>query len=182
MAVNGYGEMKNEEHMVLGLVIRPHGVQGELVVDPTASREDTSMGTGPALACDDEGCRPVTIVGIRWHKERILVQLEGVHDRTAAEELRGLRIEVPSTDLPPLPPDTYYVDDLIGCRVITPDGEALGEADSILRTGGVDVLSVRCGDGGWLLPLASEFVVDVNLEDCTIRVRLIDGLRDLTCW
>lgn len=168
--------------MVIGRVVRPHGLRGELVVDPVASREDTSFSTGSAFLCGDEQCTPVTIIGIRWHKDRILVQLEGVQDRTAAEELRGSRVEVRGEDLPPLPSDTYYVDDLVGCRVISLGGEDLGEVDGMLHTGGVDVLSVRVDDGGWLLPAASEFVVDVDLREGLIRVRLIDGLRDLTCW
>ncbi len=169
------------EMVQIGQVVRAHGIRGELVVRPQAGEHEGIFQTGPVWLVRDGERKQVEVVGIRWHRGDVLLRTEEITDRSAAERHRGFYLEIPAEDLPDLDEGTYYVDDLIGCQVLCEGGDDLGVIENVLRTGGVDVLEVRDGDDGWMLPAAAEFILDVDLSSCRLIVRLPEGLRDLHC-
>ncbi len=75
-----------------------------------------------------------------------LVKLRGVDDRNAAEALHGATVSVPRSVLPPLEPGEYYLIDLIGAKVLGPEGE-IGEVTGIVSHPTVDVIVLRLADG-----------------------------------
>jgi 16S rRNA processing protein RimM len=88
----------------------------------------------------------------------VLVALEGVGDRTAAEALRGARVLVPATDLPPPAADEFYYHEMVGVRVETTDGRALGAIAETFSTGTNDVWVVRDGTHEHLIPVIADVV------------------------
>jgi len=89
---------------------------------------------------------------IRPHKEVLLVKLDGVDDRDAAEELRGMLVQVPLEDAVPLEEGEYYHFQLVGVDVKTDTGEWLGRVADVIATGAADVFVVRWPRGEVLLP------------------------------
>jgi 16S rRNA processing protein RimM len=169
------------DRVIIGQVVRPHGKRGDLVVRPLAAEHEGIFRTGSIFFSCDGAALEMTVTGVRWHKGDVLLRVEGVSDRDAAEEFRGCQVELERKHLPPLDPDTYLEDDLIGCRLIDPEGRFLGTVDGILRTGAVDVLTVDSEDGRWMMPAAGEMLVRVDPGEKIIEVALIEGLRELKC-
>ena len=167
-----------DDLMTLGVVVRPHGIRGEMVIAPHAAQGEDLIVEGQATLSGDDGARPITITSVRWHKGRALVSAEEISDRDAAEELRGYHLRVPRENLPGLPENTYYEDDLHGCRVLDERGEILGAVDGVLRTGAVDVLEIQSPGERWMLPAASEFILEIDIEAREMHVRVPEGLRD----
>lgn len=82
----------------------------------------------------------VGVVESRWQSNGWATKLLDVDDRNAAELLRGMLIQLPRSQLPPLKQQEYYWADLIGLEVIDLDGQHLGSIDGFIETGANDVL------------------------------------------
>ena len=138
--------------MTVGLIATAHGIRGELVVKPLTD-DPGRLAAGATVLLEAPGVPaiPRRILGIRSHKDRLLILLEGVPDRTAAEALRGGRLCVPEADLPALPPGQVWLHELPGMSVVAEEGEGLGSVHEVLETGGDrQVLVVRGPRGEFL--------------------------------
>src|SRR5262245_9904200 len=115
--------------LTVGRVVRPHGVTGEVVVEVRTDDPETRFAPGAVLRAkgsDGSECNYV-IEAVRAHGGRLLVRLDGVADRDAADALRGSLFVIDSEDLPPIEePDTYYDHQLEGLRVLTTAGLDIG--------------------------------------------------------
>ena len=79
-----------------------------------------------------------------------------------------------------LGPDEYFITDLIGLEVMTDQGETLGVMKDVLETGANDVYVVELESGKELLvPAIGECILDVNLEERTMKIHLLEGLLEL---
>ena len=166
-------------HLVtVGLIATVHGIRGELAVVPeTDDPARLAAGSVVLLESPRGGVSERRILGSRAHRDRVLIQLEGVPDRTAAEALRGGRLCIREADLAPLPAGHVWRHELPGMAVATEEGEPVGEVLGLLDTGGGNlVLVVRGPRGEVLLPFATVVVRSIDREARRITVRLLDGL------
>jgi 16S rRNA processing protein RimM len=122
------------------------------------------------------GDRRLRVLGRRLSGNHVVLKLEGIADRTAAEALRGAIFEVPLAEAVRLPPDTYFWHQLVGLRVQTVEGAPLGVLIEVLPTGGNDVYVVRDEAREILLPAIRDVVREIDLERGTMTVSLLPGL------
>lgn len=113
------------------------------------------------------------ILGARLQGERLVLQIEGVSDRTAAESLQWEYLEADEDLEVELDEDEYFTADLIGMRVVTEAGEVLGEVEKVLPYPAHDLLVVD----GIMIPAVKEFVKQVDLKGRRMVVHLIEGMR-----
>jgi 16S rRNA processing protein RimM len=132
------------------------------------------LRTNPA----DRG--PVTIAGVHWHSGTLLLRLEGIDSREAAETVRNTELLVGVSDLPEIEdPDSYYDHQLVGLTARLPDGGVLGEID-VVRHEAQDLLVVRRTEGpDVLIPFVSAIVPTVDLDGGYVVVDPPEGLLDL---
>src|SRR5436190_9949752 len=123
--------------VAVGRIVAAHGLRGELVVE-SLSDVPTRFAAGAELILHRgaEPGRRVRVDAVRPHKGSLLLRLEGVADRTAAEDLRGAVLEVDERDVPPPPADGYYHFQLEGCRCIDARDGDLGTVREVLEGGG----------------------------------------------
>ena len=168
--------------LVVGRIVRPHGVRGELTVDVRTDDPELRLAVGVVLATEPAAAGPLTVVGSRWHSGRLLLSFAGVDDRTAAEDLRGTLLVVDSADLgDPPDPDEYRDHQLIGLNVIAPGGEQVGTVADVLHHG--QDLLVVAGTGKRagaeiLIPFVSAIVSAVDVSAGLLRVDPPPGLLD----
>lgn len=179
--------MAEKQYIIVGDVVRPHGIRGELCIDSYAdSPSYFERGALVRLAPPDalERGRDYTVRAAREHKGRILVTLDGVPDRNAAETMRGLAVCVRREDMPAPEPDEIYLDELVGLRVrlagAAPDAPDLGVIEDVLDSGGAELWSIRDSQGREILfPATPEFVPCVDLEAGFVLIDPPPGLLDL---
>lgn len=106
----------------------------------------------------------------RLHGRVLIMELEGVEDRTGAEAYVGAKVYVDRRQLRELEEGEFYKEDIIGARVATEAGRALGEVVDFIDTGSNDVLVVRGSEGEHLIPLLEAIVKAVDLEARAITV------------
>lgn len=179
--------------LVVGRVVKAHGISGELVVDV---RTDDPQGrffagnrlrlrgsrTGPrSTAGTSASAREVEVESARPHGARMLVRLAGVIDRDGADALRGNLFVVDSADLPPIDdPDEFYDHQLEGLTVRTVDNVAIGVVTEVLHTPAGELLSVRtAANTEVLVPFVAAIVTSVSLDSGVIEIDPPDGLLDL---
>jgi 16S rRNA processing protein RimM len=163
------------DYFLIGQIVRPHGVRGEMLVEAEPERLDVLQRETQVFL----GELPVAheLTGARLHRGRLLISLAGCFDRDAAEAYRGLPLRVAKASAPPLPPGIYYWNQILGLTVLTVEGENLGTITEILETGANDVYVVVGPKGELLIPAAPGVVQNVDLAAQHMLVRLPDGLR-----
>jgi 16S rRNA processing protein RimM len=128
--------------------------------------------------------RTLRVGRVREHgsKGELIVQGD-IQNRDEAEKLVGLSILIASEERVALPEDTFWIDDLIGLRVLNMEGalnregDVLGVVEDFISSGGNEVYVVRDGRGELhYIPAVEEFVKNIDVPAKTITVRLIEGL------
>jgi 16S rRNA processing protein RimM len=159
--LGGSASVAEADFVALGRVGRPHGLDGSFVVERPSDRLERGMTVWV------EG-EPAEIVGAkRVGGGRLAIRL----DRPVE---RGVLLEVPREQLPTPQPDAYYVFQLVGLEVVLADGSALGRVAEVHSYPANDVLEL---DGGRLLPLVEECVLEVDVEGG--RIVVAPGFADL---
>jgi 16S rRNA processing protein RimM len=166
--------------VVVGRIGRPHGVRGEVTVEVRTDDPDLRFVPGAVLRTDPADRGPLTVSGRRWHRDVLLLTLEGIDSREAAEEVRNTELLVDVADLPPLEdPDDFYDHQLVGLAARLADGAALGEVAAV-RHEGADLLVIRRPDGGEaLVPFVTAIVPTVDLAGGFVVVDPPEGLLEL---
>jgi 16S rRNA processing protein RimM len=142
---------------VVGQVARPHGLRGQVVVNPeTDFPQDRFREGAEVYICREGTPTRLTIASVRFHRDRPIVGLEGVSDVNDAIELAGSELRVPRESLTRLPEGTFYWHDLVGCNVHTVGGRSVGVVSRVEGTLGGSRLVVTAGDREVLVPLAED--------------------------
>src|SRR5690349_16561176 len=136
------------ETIVVGRIGRPHGLKGEVSVEPRTDEPDRRFAVGARLTAERN--RPgkhdavtFTVAGTRWHSGRLLVTFEEIGDRNAAEDARGTVLVVPvDPDETPEDPEEFYDHQLVGLAVVSVDGDALGVLKEVVHGAAQDLLVV----------------------------------------
>ena len=170
--------------LVVGRVVKAHGITGEVVVEVRTDDPDSRFAPGMQVQAQPRGGGPrraYVIESAREHSGRLLVRLAGVDDRSAAEALRGTVFLVDTKDLPPIDdPDEFYDHQLEGLRVVTTEGRLIGNVNEVLHTAAGELLSVTSETGAEVLvPFVSAIVTEVSLENQTIEIDPPEGLLEL---
>lgn len=158
--------------VTVGRVLTPHGVRGEIKVEPATDFPER-FAPGSRLWLDG---RPYVVERSRAQGASLIVKLLGVDSRNDAEVLRAKRLyaaepfRIEAEGL-------YYVHDIIGLRVETESGEALGEVEEVLATGSNDVYVVRGERGELLLPALDDVVKRVDTESRRMIVEVPPGIE-----
>jgi 16S rRNA processing protein RimM len=183
--------------LVVGQIVRPHGIRGEVVVEVTTDDPAERFAAGSQLATTDlAGTRrpasgavsppPVVpphlrIEAVRPHQGRLIIAFEGVMDRDGAEELRGVRLCVDSAEIAePDDPDEFHDFQLIGLAVVDLDGAPLGEVVRVEHGPAADLLVVRLTDGREaLVPFVRAIVPTVDVPGRRVVLTPPPGLLEL---
>jgi 16S rRNA processing protein RimM len=171
-----------EDYLVVGRIGRPHGLRGEVSVEPRTDEPDRRFAAGARLTAERN--RPgtheaatFTVRGSRWHSGRLLVTFEELTDRDAAEGARGTLLVVPvDPEETPDDPEEFYDHQLVGLAVVLATGEAVGEVAEVVHGAAQDLLVVRAPDREVLVPFVAALVPEVDLPGRRVVVDDRPGL------
>ncbi|MGH3728517.1 MAG: ribosome maturation factor RimM [Micromonosporaceae bacterium] len=171
--------------LVVGVVIRPHGVRGEVVVDVRTDEPAERFTVGSVLVTDPTEAGPLRIESVRTHttggRVRLILGFEGVLGREAADALRRVALQVDSGGLGPTgDPDEFHDHQLVGLAAVSESGEPLGEVVRVEHPPASDLLVLRRTDGGQaLVPFVRAFVPRVDLDAGQVVLTPPAGLLEL---
>jgi len=153
--------VQSPQRLRAAFVRRAHGVRGELRVEPLGGASDR-FSRGLRLHVEG-GTDSYPVAAARPASDGdVLLRLVGVDDRTAADRLHGRYLSVDAADARQLGDQEWFVDQLVGLRVGTPQGEELGEVTGVEHYAAQDVLVVGGTNGERRFPFVSAFVSVVD--------------------
>jgi 16S rRNA processing protein RimM len=169
------------EMALVGRIARAHGHRGQVIVNPETDFPEERFQPGADLFIERGGAPArVTLTAVRFQRGRPVVGIAGVETMNDAEALAGLELRVPVETLRALPAGTFYRHDLIGCRVETRAGAAVGIVEDVEGGAGGSRLVVAGanGRGEVLIPLVSEICTLIEPGAKRIVIDPPDGLLD----
>jgi 16S rRNA processing protein RimM len=167
----------NEALLLVGRIARPHGIRGQVVVNPETDFMEDRFRVGQILRVGaPERTREYEILEVRFHQGRPIIRLTGVETMNEAETLAGAEVWLPQAGLAPLPDRTFYRHDLVGCAVRDTRGTDLGHVTEVEGTLDRSYLVV---DGHMMIPLVDGICVAVDIAGRLVTVDPPEGLIDL---
>jgi 16S rRNA processing protein RimM len=164
--------------LLVGRIARAHGNKGQVIVNPETDFAERRFRAGAVLLVGPDA-RERRIRDVRFHLGRPILGLEGIETIDAAEALAGAELKVHEDALIPLPADTYYHHDLIGCGVCDRQNREIGRVTGIQGPLDRSCLVVEGLHGEVLIPLVAGICVNVDVGAKRIVVDPPEGLLEL---
>ena len=159
-----------QQYLEAGTIVSTHGVHGEVKILPWADGPEFLTLFDRVFLKGKE----YEVENARVQKTCVLMKLKGVDTMDAAQALRETVVRVDRDDVE-LEEGTFFIADLIGLPVLA-EGQEIGKVKEILTLPGNDVYVVK-GEHEYMIPGVKEFLLETNLEEGFIRVKLIEGMR-----
>ena len=168
-----------EDRVVIGQVVKPHGLKGEVVVEVlTDFPERFSEGLRVRLSGGAHEAREVRIAAVRPHLGRVLLTFEGISDVSMAETLRNAELSVSERDVAPRPDGFVFHWEVEGCQALDREGRQLGVVKELADAGGRPLLVLETAHGARDVPFARPIVVSVDVARRRIVLDPPPGLLD----
>lgn len=166
-----------EDYLRIGVLTSPHGVKGEISVYPTSEDLDRYSDLTDCFLLIKGEMKPVKVTGCKYKKNMPVLKFEGIDDRDAIEALRGTEIYVDREHALDLDEGEYYLADIMGFKV-SADNVIIGNIEDYFENAADQtIFVVKCNDGTTkYIPDIEEFVLDVNMEEEIVYVKLIKGM------
>jgi 16S rRNA processing protein RimM len=179
-----YADIPAGELVQVGFVFRPHGLDGELKINPEKTDDPTRFEELSVVYFGGQPhrVRRHAIRSVRYQQTKrgttVILGVEGIATRTDAETVTKLKVFAAEEDLA-LDEDEFFVHELVGLEVVTEDGTVLGTVSNFQEMPAHEVFVVRRPDGGEaMVPAVEDFILDVDVEAQRVTVRPIEGLID----
>ena len=169
------------DFVTIARVVRSRGNRGEVAAEDLSDRSERFAEGARLCLKDPSGRRSEAVLERFWyHKGRLILKFAGVDSIGDAELLRGSEVQIPRSELGPPPKGEFYIDDLIGTKIVEAgSGREIGEVENVMEGGGPVLLQVRSAGREILIPFAKHICVEIEPENGVIRVRLPAGLEEL---
>lgn len=170
----------SEKLVTVGRIVNSHGIRGELKVVPeTDFPERFDKGNALIIVDSQNKQTPVTVQTSRLHKNMFILQFDQFSNINDVEKYKGSLLKIEAKEQQPLEEGEYYYHEIIGCKVVTEEGQELGLVSEVLTPGANDVWVVSLPKGKQLLlPVIDDVILEVDIANKTIRIHLMEGLME----
>lgn len=166
-----------EEYLEIGQIVNTSGLKGFLKVIPLTDDITRFEDLKTVYIQEKKDLVEFKIKEVKYSKNMVLLKLEGIDDIGEAEKFKNFYIKINRKDAVELEEDSYFIVDIIGCKVFTDENEFLGKVIDVFQTGSNDVYTVKNNeDKEILLPAIEDVIKDIDIANKKIVVKLMDGL------
>lgn len=161
--------------------VRTRGLKGEIVADLLTDFPERFEDVTELIALAPNGnTKTVELERFWFQNDRVILKLVGHDSLEAAEQFRDYEFCVRDSEVVELKPDEYFDFDLEGCKVQDLTGRAIGQVQSVLKTGGTEILIVVAADGTEIMvPLAESIIANIDVDAKEIVIDPPEGLLEL---
>lgn len=168
-----------EKLLRVGVITSTHGVRGEVKVFPTTDDPQRFKKLKKVILDTGKEQLDLEITSVKFFKNMVILKFKEFDNINHVEKYKQADLLVTREHAVKLRPGEYFIADLIGLKGISDEGEDLGELTDVIQTGANDVyVFSKTGEQDLLVPKIPDCVKNIDLEDGTILVHLLPGLRD----
>jgi len=174
-------ERTRQDHVLVGIVAKAHGIKGEIRVRSLADQPGNLIGYSQVELVSSVGeVRSCQVVRARLQGAAAIMALAGIASRDEAEAVVACEVWVHQDQLAPVAPGEHYWHELEGLRVLTGDGRELGVVSGMLATPAHDILVITGSAGKELLvPACPPFLERVDIAAGILVVAPLPGLLEI---
>ncbi len=169
----------DEDLIIFGKIVRPHGIKGEVKIVPMIPWPDGFRVTGSIFLEGSSQNQWVEIEHGRWGKDGAVVKIRQVQDRNTAESLRTFMVKISRDKMPALSSNGHYDHELIGLKMMTRSGEMVGIVKKVLHLPAQDVYEIESSKGMVMIPAVDAFIKKIDLKKQVMVIEPIEGLLDV---
>ncbi|MBP2001150.1 16S rRNA processing protein RimM [Paenibacillus shirakamiensis] len=170
----------SESLLTIGKIVNTHGIKGELKVLSSTDFPEIRFASNKELILVhvETGQQIKAVIEkARASKTTYIVKFKQFGNINEVEKYKGWDLKVPKDETIELPENEYFYHEIIGCKVLTDEGEDLGVISEILRPGANDVWVVKTPmRKEILLPVIDDVILDVDVKEKLIKVHIMEGL------
>ena len=166
-----------EEYFEIGQIVNTSGLKGILKIKPFTDDIKKFSNLKTIYIKNKSGLTEFKIEQVRYEKNMVMLKLAGIDTVEEAEKYRNLYIKILRDQEEELEEGSYYVVDILGCKVNTDANKELGKIVDVFQTGSNDVYVVKDEQGKQiLLPAIKQVIKNVDIKNKIITVHLLEGL------
>ena len=166
-----------ENFLEIGQIVNSDGLKGQMKIVPFTDDITRYSDLKTIYIEMNKQLKEFKIEQVKYHKNNVLIKLEGIDDINDTEQFKNCYVKVDRTNAVELPEDSYFIVDLLGLEVFTEDNNLLGKIVDVFPTGSNDVYVVKDELGKQiLLPAIGEVIKNVDIPNKKMIVNLIKGL------
>lgn len=166
-----------EEYFEIGQIVNTSGLKGVLKIKPFTDDIKKFSNLKTIYIKTKSGLTEFKIEQVRYVKNMVMLKLTGIDTVEEAEKYRNLYIKILRDQEEELEEGSYYVVDILGCKVNTDTNQELGKVVDVFQTGSNDVYVVKDEQGKQiLLPAIKQVIKNVDIKNKIIIVHLLEGL------
>jgi len=167
------------ELVAIGKISRPIGVHGEVKVIPLTSHADRFIGLKSVwIGASPETVVQHNVVATRFLFRDVALQLADIGSVNLARKLQNKYIFVTREQAIQPPDGSYFIDDIIGCKVLTESGKYIGQINDIYSLPASDVWVVKHQNKEILIPAVKAIVKNVDIKERCVTIIALEGLVD----
>jgi len=166
--------------ILIGHVIRPHGIAGLLRIVSYAQSRETFFQAGSVFI--DRGNNEFEerkVIDIKPHGSSYLLRVSDVNSIEQAEVFKAAKIYIRKDSLIKSDEDEFFYYELLGLDVYLITGKYLGVVKEIFPTGSNDVYVVEGQGKEFLIPAIHQAIKEINIAQKRMVISPIKGLLEL---
>lgn len=168
-----------EDLLQVGIITNTHGVRGEVKVFPTTDDVKRFKKLKQVILDTGKEQLALEITQVKYFKNLVILKFKDIDNINDVERYKGKGLFVTRENAVKCEKDEYFIADLIGIRVLSEDGQEIGELTDVIQTGANDVYVVkRSGKKDLLLPAIRDCIRKVDMTERVMQVVVLPGLDE----
>ena len=171
------GRIDRERLVYVATVVRPHGLIGTLKVKVDTDNPSRFAPQSRLLLVQAGDITPVVVESFSPQDRFGLLKLNEVVSVEQAEALKGAELAIMDEELRPLPPGQYYTFQIIGLKVVSEQGQELGQITQVEEYPAGDIYLVQSDREKFYVPAKGPVIQSIDLKEGRMVIRDLEGLR-----
>jgi 16S rRNA processing protein RimM len=170
------------EWLLIGRVVDTHGMNGALKIKCGEVDLDLFEDLKKVRLCIKGSETEHTVLSMKTDKKILLLNLDSITDRTAAEAVIGGDVSCRRSETAKLQSDQWWIRDLIGMQAFKTSGEYIGTISDVSSFTGNTVLEIKSADtqrkDPFLIPFVDALVPKVDIAERRVEIVDLPGLLE----
>ena len=158
------------EYLLIGEVLRPQGVKGQVKVRPDTDDPERFLDLNQVFLKQGDGYTAAPVADVSVRDDGVYLRLQNAQTRDEAEKQRGWMLYIDREHARPLAENETFICDLIGCKAVDTQGREIGVVQDVLQPGGNDVYVIKTPKGEMLLPALKHVVPVIDVKNGIMTV------------
>lgn len=167
-----------DELLKVGIITSTHGIKGEVKVYPTTDDPARFKKLKKCYLIGNKFNKEVEVESCKFFKQMVILKFREFDSINEVEGFRQYELYVTRDNAVKLSKNEYFITDIIDSEIRDEEGNKIGVLKEVISTAANDVYVVKNEDKEILIPAIKECILNVDVDNSIITVRLMKGMVD----